>query len=50
VAVRGAERIVTRGDTVYIATADRIKLTWDNGATWRVITDAAGVTTTRIQS
>ena len=39
--------IVTRGDTVYIATADGIKVTWDGGATWRVITDSAGVTTTK---
>jgi murein DD-endopeptidase MepM/ murein hydrolase activator NlpD len=39
--------IVTRGDTVYIATADGIKLTWDNGATWRVITDSAGATTAK---
>ena len=34
--------IVTRGDTVYIATADGIKLTWDDGRTWLVITDSAG--------
>ena len=39
--------IVTRGDTVYIATADGIKLTWDDGATWRVITDSVGTTTAR---
>ncbi|HEY6108780.1 MAG TPA: two-component regulator propeller domain-containing protein, partial [Gemmatimonadales bacterium] len=39
--------IVTRGDTVYVATADGIKVTWDDGATWRVITDSAGVATTR---
>jgi murein DD-endopeptidase MepM/ murein hydrolase activator NlpD len=38
--------IVTRGDTTYIATADGIKLTWDDGATWRVITDSIGATTT----
>jgi len=37
--------IVTRGDTTYIGTADGIKLTWDNGATWHVITDAIGATT-----
>jgi len=39
--------IVTRGDTTYIATADGIKLTWDDGATWRVITDAIGATTAK---
>jgi murein DD-endopeptidase MepM/ murein hydrolase activator NlpD len=39
--------IVTRGDTVYIATADGIKLTWDDGTTWRVTTDSAGATTAR---
>ncbi len=33
--------IVTRGDTVYIATADGIKLSWDRGATWSEITDSA---------
>lgn len=37
--------IVTRGDTVYIATADGIKVTWDDGKTWRVITDLAGAAT-----
>jgi murein DD-endopeptidase MepM/ murein hydrolase activator NlpD len=39
--------ILTRGDTVYIATADGIKLTWDAGATWRVITDSMGTTSAR---
>jgi len=39
--------IVTRGDTTYIATADGIKLTWDDGATWRVITDSMGATTAK---
>jgi murein DD-endopeptidase MepM/ murein hydrolase activator NlpD len=39
--------IVVRGDTVYIATADGIKLTWDDGTTWRVITDSAGAATAR---
>ena len=37
--------IVTRGDTTYIATADGIKLTWNDGLTWRVITDSIGATT-----
>lgn len=37
--------IVRRGDTVYIATADGIKLTWDDGASWRVVTDSFGVRT-----
>jgi murein DD-endopeptidase MepM/ murein hydrolase activator NlpD len=39
--------IVTRGDTTYIATADGIKLTWDDGQTWRVITDKIGATTAK---
>src|SRR6267378_3428391 len=39
--------IVTRGDTTYIATADGIKLTWDDGVTWRVITDSIGATTAK---
>ena len=39
--------IVTRGDTTYIATADGIRLTWDDGATWRVITDSIGATTAK---
>ena len=33
--------IVTRGDTTYIGTADGIKLTFDDGATWHEITDSA---------
>src|SRR6266511_3794770 len=37
--------IITRGDTTYIGTADGIKLTWDDGQTWRVITDSIGATT-----
>ena len=37
--------IVIRGDTAYIATADGVKVTWDDGQTWRVITDSAGATT-----
>src|SRR2546426_3630354 len=37
--------IATRGDTVYIGTADGIKLSWDRGATWAEITDSAGATT-----
>ncbi|HEX4601942.1 MAG TPA: peptidoglycan DD-metalloendopeptidase family protein [Gemmatimonadales bacterium] len=37
--------IVTRGDTVYIATADGIKLSADRGATWAEITDSVGATT-----
>src|SRR2546426_10646712 len=34
--------IVTRGDTVYVGTADGIKLSWDRGATWAEITDSGG--------
>jgi murein DD-endopeptidase MepM/ murein hydrolase activator NlpD len=37
--------IVRRGDTVYIATADGIKLSWDLGASWAEITDSLGATT-----
>ena len=39
--------IVTMGDTTYIATADGIKVTGDDGNTWAVITDSAGATTAR---
>lgn len=35
--------IVLRGDTVYVATADGVKVTWDAGTTWRVVTDSMGV-------
>src|SRR2546427_8096041 len=34
--------IATRGDTVYIGTADGIKLSGDRGASWAEITDSAG--------
>ncbi len=37
--------IVTRGDTVYVATADGVKLTWDMGETWSEITDSIGTLT-----
>src|SRR3989441_968669 len=37
--------IVTRGDTVYVGTADGIKLSGDRGATWAEITDSAGAGT-----
>jgi len=39
--------ILTVGDTTYIATADGIKLTWDDGQTWRVITDSMGAITAK---
>src|SRR2546428_3029794 len=39
--------IVTVGDTTYIATADGIKVTSDDGKTWAVITDSAGATTAK---
>jgi murein DD-endopeptidase MepM/ murein hydrolase activator NlpD len=39
--------IVFRGDTTYVGTADGIKLTWDDGATWRVVTDSFGVKTAK---
>src|SRR3989475_293728 len=34
--------IVTRGDTVYVGTADGIRLSWDRGTTWAEITDSGG--------
>ncbi len=37
--------IVTRGDTVYVATADGIKLSWDRGASWAEVTDSLGAAT-----
>jgi murein DD-endopeptidase MepM/ murein hydrolase activator NlpD len=37
--------IVIRGDTVYVATSDGIKLSRDRGATWSEITDSIGATT-----
>src|SRR6266571_2726627 len=39
--------IVTVGDTTYIATADGIKVTGDDGQTWAVITDSIGATTAK---
>ncbi len=36
--------IATRADTVYIATADGLRITWDGGDTWRCIKDVAAVT------
>ncbi len=39
--------IVTVGDTTYIATADGIKVTGDDGKTWAVITDSAGAGTAK---
>ncbi len=39
--------IVTRGDTVYVATADGVKVSWDAGQTWRVVTDAMGIRSAR---
>src|SRR3989442_1833834 len=34
--------IVTRGDTVYVGTADGISLSWDRGTPWAEITDSGG--------
>ena len=39
--------IVTVGDTTYIATADGIKVTGDDGKAWTVITDSAGAGTAK---
>ncbi len=32
--------MVMRGDTLYLATADGIRYTWDRGATWGLVTDS----------
>src|SRR5687767_12274440 len=32
-----ADGIRTRGDTVYVATADGLRITWDSGRSWRCI-------------
>src|SRR5206468_2212600 len=42
--------IVTVGDTTYIATADGIKVTGDDGKAWAVITDSAGEARRRVAS
>ncbi|HYK11436.1 MAG TPA: peptidoglycan DD-metalloendopeptidase family protein [Gemmatimonadales bacterium] len=39
--------IATRGDTTYIATADGLKITGDDGKTWLVVTDSMGATTAK---
>src|SRR6185437_9336059 len=39
--------IATRGDTTYIATADGLKITCDDGLHWLVVTDSMGATTAR---
>jgi hypothetical protein len=39
--------IVTRGDTVYVATADGVKVSSDRGASWAVITDTIGARSAR---
>jgi murein DD-endopeptidase MepM/ murein hydrolase activator NlpD len=40
--------IVTRGDTVYIATADGVMLTWDDGDSWEVLVDSVGPQTNKL--
>jgi murein DD-endopeptidase MepM/ murein hydrolase activator NlpD len=32
--------MVMRGDTLYVATADGIRFTWDHGVTWGLVTDS----------
>ena len=32
--------MVMRGDTLYVATADGIRYTWDHGVTWGLVTDS----------
>jgi murein DD-endopeptidase MepM/ murein hydrolase activator NlpD len=39
--------IATKGDTVYVGTADGVKLTFDDGATWHEITDSAQAARTK---
>src|SRR6185437_4265860 len=39
--------IATRGDTTYIATADGLKITCDDGLHWLVVTDSMGATTSK---
>src|SRR6478736_4617764 len=40
--------IVSKGDTVYIATADGVMVTWDDGNSWEVLVDSAGPQTNRL--
>src|SRR6478735_6675696 len=40
--------IVTKGDTVYIATADGVMITWDDGNSWEVLVDSVGPQTNRL--
>lgn len=40
--------IVTKGDTVYIATADGVMITWDDGRSWEVLVDSAGPQVNRL--
>lgn len=40
--------IVTKGDTVYIATADGVMMTWDDGSSWEVLVDSIGPQTNRL--
>src|SRR6478736_3435939 len=40
--------IVTKGDTVYIATADGVMLTWDDGDHWEVLVDSVGPQTNKL--
>lgn len=39
--------IALRGDTVYVATADGLKVSGDHGASWRVVTDSTGARSAR---
>lgn len=34
--------LVLRGDTLYVATADGLKYTWDGGRRWGMVTDSGG--------
>ena len=40
--------IVTKGDTVYIGTADGVMLTWDDGHTWEDLVDSVGPQTNKL--
>lgn len=40
--------IATKGDTVYIATADGVMMSWTDGQSWEVLVDSTGAQTNRL--
>jgi murein DD-endopeptidase MepM/ murein hydrolase activator NlpD len=40
--------ILTKGDTVYIGTADGVMVTWDDGQHWEALVDSVGPQTNRL--